>query len=469
MAGHLERVEQTNQELEMILDSVYDDILIADGQGVVLRASKSMESSYKLSIESIIGQSVFELERQKIFYPSVTARVIRERTRQSTIQESGSGKKFLVTGIPVFDDEGEIYRIVTYSHDVTELVELRALTAEMSSEMEKVRTELEQLQTRDAQLHGLIAVSHVSQSFVRTALQVSKHDVPVLLLGESGVGKGAFARFIHRASPRSDGPFIEINCGAIPESLVESELFGYEEGAFTGARRRGKPGLLELAENGTLFLDEIAELPLRVQVKLLHVIQDRQFIRVGGSQALTANFRLITATNRDLEQLVEDRLFRDDLYFRLNIVSLQIPPVRERKDDLVALTGHFLDAMNEKHGLHKSLSPAVLRRFLEYDWPGNVRELENLIERLVVLAEDDVIVERDLPPRMIPSDLLNRPRSVEALSLPERLEQYERELVADARRRAKTTTELAALLGVSQPTAVRKLHKYFPQDPHLSR
>jgi len=475
IAAMLAEAQQTNRELEMIMDSVHDDILIASGEGIVLRASTSMLRKYGMQMEELVNQTVFDLERRKIFYPSVTVRVIRERARQSVIQENSLGQKFLATGIPIFDDAGNIHRIVTYSNDITELVALRELVAEMTSEIERVRAQLGALRGQDEQGHGLVAAAPSTHAYMRTALQVAKHDVPVLLLGESGVGKGVVARVIHNTSPRRDGLFTEINCGAIPESLAESELFGYEEGAFTGARTRGKVGLLELADGGTLFLDEIAELPLRIQVKLLRAIQDKQFYRVGGSKIVFSNFRLLTATNRNLEKMVKQGEFREDLYFRLNVVSITVQPLRERLDDLVSLAHQFLREMNDKHGMRKALSTEVFPYFLRYDWPGNVRELENLIERLVVLSEFEVIGVGDLPEGMlrrfsdIGSATPNTNTHTTAMSLTARLSFAEREMVAQARMHARTTAELAVLLGVSQPTAVRKLHKYFPDDPKLPK
>lgn len=473
IAKRLAEAEQINQEMEMILDSVHDDILIANGEGIVLRASKSMLRKYNMTPDELVNQSVFDLERRKIFYPSVTVRVIRERTRQSVIQENSLGMKFLATGVPIFNADGNLHRIVTYSNDITELVALRELVAEMTAEMESVRAQLQVLRMHDSQPPGENPVVS-AHAYMRTAIQVAKHDVPVLLLGESGVGKGVVARRIHEKSTRAKGRFVEINCGAIPEPLAESELFGYEEGAFTGARARGKPGLLELADGGTLFLDEVAEMPLRIQVKLLRAIQDRQFFRVGGNKVIQSNFRLLTATNRPLLQMVKRGEFREDLFFRLNVVSIQVQPLRERPDDIVVLAHHFLKEMNRKHGMNKFFSNDLVPHLLAYDWPGNVRELENLIERLVVLSESEVLTKADLP-HMFLEATVSKPTidvqspSLASVPLPDRLERLEREIVTEARRHAKTTAELAVLLGVSQPTAVRKLHKYFPDDRILKK
>jgi len=449
-------------ELEGILNSAYDDMMITDKEGRVMRASKSVSRTYGIPHDQLLVSNVYELQKQGIFKPSITALVLKEKSRQIVVQETLSGNKILSTGVPVFNDQSEIERVVSYSYDVTELVELRKYAADIEAEMSRVKTELEQLRSKEVNIDGIVAASPQMRKFMGMAAQVAKRDVSVLLLGESGVGKGVFARYIHRTSSRSDAPFIEINCGAVPESLMESEFFGYEEGAFTGAKKTGRVGLLELASDGTLFLDEIAELPLSLQVKLLKVIQERRFLRVGGRKVITSNFRLLAATNRDLEAMVRTGAFREDLYFRLNIVPLHIPPLRERKEDIVELTKLFTSTLNEKHGLQKQLSVKVLQHFMEYPWPGNVRELENLIERLLVLAESDTINVEDLPTSWkfdTPSLEVN---DVGQANLTEQLAQYERALFMQARQKCRTTVEMAKYLGISQPTVVRKLQKYFP-------
>ncbi|WP_288008994.1 sigma 54-interacting transcriptional regulator [Kyrpidia sp.] len=457
------------EELEMILNSVYDDIVITDGRGVVLRASRSCQRVYGRSPEELVGQSVAELERQGIFRPSITLRVLATGTRQTVIQTTADGSKKLVTATPVFDFQGRIVRVVSYSRDVTELIELKEHLAELQQQMGRVTRELEHRRSLDTEVDGLVVESGAMKRLVRQMAQLAKHDVTVLLRGESGVGKGVFARYLHQHSPRAEGPFIEINSGALPESLAESELFGYEQGTFTGALKSGKIGLIELAHGGTLFLDEVGDLPLPLQVKLLKVIQEKTFYRVGGRAPVHSDFRLIAATNRDLEALVRAGAFREDLFYRLNTVPLTIPPLRERREDIPGLAGYFLERYNAKYHARKRIDPRALRQLVDYPWPGNVRELENLIERLVLLVEGEVIQPTDLPfgdaagngHRM--DDNLSDPLSpgLGALPLPDLVAAYERHLLDEARRRCRSTTEMASLLGVSQPTVVRKLRRYF--------
>lgn len=456
------RADVLQAELDLMLNAVYEDIVITDGQGVVLQVSNSVERQYNISRGDLVGQSVAALEARKIFNPSVTMRVLKERSRQRLLQETPLGKKVLITGIPVFADDGSILRVFSYAHDVTELIELREHTADLEHEMNLVKQELEQLRQRALNVDGLVVASAEMRRYVRMAAHVAERDVPVLLLGESGVGKGVLARFIHQHSKRSGGPFIEISCGAIPETLVESELFGYSEGTFTGGLKAGKVGLLELANDGTLFLDEIGELTPSMQVKLLKTIHEKTFLPVGGRSQKFSNFRVVAATNRDLEAMVAKGEFRADLYFRLNIVPLKIPPLRDRPEDILELTDYFVHAMNDKHGLNKRLSPGVLQRFLQYTWPGNVRELENMVERLIVLAEGETIAVGELPPHFDASRGVYGEANLGVATLPELLATFERQILSEARQRCRTTTEMAELLGVSQPTVVRRLQKYFP-------
>ncbi|WP_067928752.1 sigma-54 interaction domain-containing protein [Alicyclobacillus shizuokensis] len=449
------------EELKRILDFVYEDVLIADGSGRVLFVSKLFEHRYGVSLEEIAGLSVVELEQRGVFNPSITRRVLETRARQSVVQKTLDGHRVLVSGVPIFDEQGELIRIVSYSYDVTELLELREHMLELETEMDRVKSELERLREQNARVEGVIATSPAMRRTVDTALRVAAHDVPVLMLGESGVGKGVLAKLMHSKSPRNKGPFISINCAAIPEALLESELFGYEQGAFTGAKRSGKPGLIELADQGTLFLDEVGELPLAMQAKLLTVIQEHRFFRVGGQKELFSDFRLIAATNQDLERMVAEGRFRKDLYFRLNIVPLVIPPLRERRDDIIPLARHFAAEMCRRHGVQRTLSSAVLQRFHAYDWPGNVRELENMVERLIVLAESKVVTEADLPSHLLGTEATPVLPPVGSVSLPALLDAYERRILEEARKRARSTMQLAKLLGISQPTVVRKLRKHF--------
>lgn len=292
-------------------------------------------------------------------------------------------------------------------------------------------------------------------------IRLARVDSTVLITGESGTGKELVAETIHNYSDRKQEPFIKVNCGAIPENLLESELFGYEPGAFTGARQGGKPGYFELAQGGTLFLDEIGDLPFNLQVKLLRVLQAREIIRVGGTKPLKIDVRIVAGTHRNLREMVKRREFREDLYYRLNVVPVNVPPLRERKEEITSLVMHFMRLFNRKYRLTKKISPEVIDIFMQYDWPGNVRELENLVERLVVITPEDVITREDLP-----AQLMGQRRNLSEVSvsgiipLREAVESVEKQILEQAYTEYRTTRQMARALQVDASTVVRKAAKY---------
>jgi transcriptional regulator with PAS, ATPase and Fis domain len=267
---------------------------------------------------------------------------------------------------------------------------------------------------------------------------------------------------IHKQSGRNTGPFIRVDCAGIPESLVESELFGYERGAFTGAKSEGKPGFFELANRGTLFLDEIGEIPLSTQSKLLRFLEDHEIIRVGGTEPKEIDVRIIAATNKKIDEMVSSKLFREDLYYRLNVVPIYIPPLKERQDDVSPLISHFLEKFNKTHRKERTLSPEAIDALSKYDFPGNIRELANLIERLVVLAEKDRIELRDLPDSITSymSKTIAHPLLSEGIPLKDALEKYERLIIERAIQKYGSQHEVARILKLDQGTISRKIKKY---------
>ncbi len=314
-------------------------------------------------------------------------------------------------------------------------------------------------------IQNIITVSDRMHEVIKTALKVSKSRVTVLLRGESGTGKELIAKAIHYESPRANGPFIAVNCAAIPENLLEAELFGYERGAFTGAVTK-KPGKFELANKGTLFLDEIGEMSPSLQAKVLRVIQEHTFERLGGIRSIKADVRLIAATNRDLEDMVKKGFFREDLYWRLNVIPIFLPPLRERKEDIPVLIDHFLKRFNMEYERQISISPQAMVRLTEYSWPGNVRELENTIERLIVLAEGEVITPEDLPVH-IRSGVQRFSNRSEGSSLEEEIKELEKRRIEDALRSCNFNQARAArLLGITQRQIGYKIKKYKIKASH---
>ncbi len=447
-----------SREIDTILESIHDDILITDGQGRILKVSKSFVNAYGIDEEQILGETVFEMERQGIFKPSVIARVLQSNRSITMRQRNNRERELIVTALPVRNENGEIIKVVSFTRDLTDFLNLQEQYSKLESKIEKYTAEIEVLRNKSMDLEGVVAKSGKSQDILRTIHRIAPFDATVLLTGESGVGKSMFARLIHKKSKRSEHPFIEINCGAIPENLLESELFGYEGGSFTGANKEGKIGLIELAQNGTLFFDEIVEMPLNLQVKLLNVIQNKTIKRVGGTKDIQVDFRLIAASNKDFKHQIDEKKFREDLYYRLNVITIEILPLRQRREDIVPLAFLFIDKFNKCYELNKSFSKKVFDRVISYDWPGNIRELENFVERLLLTTENQIIDEKDLPSQMMQKD--GTMTELYNGKLTEAVEALEKYMVSTAYEKCGTTVGVAEALGISQPTAVRKIQKY---------
>ncbi|MCL6612014.1 MAG: sigma 54-interacting transcriptional regulator [Peptococcaceae bacterium] len=381
----LETVEHLNRELEAIIESTSDGIFVTDGEGVVLRVNKAYEQITGYTADRLVGKSMHQLIAEGLFERSVTLEAIYHKKPFSTERKGVSGNTLLVTGRPVLNERGEVFRVVVSVRDFNELNRLRHEVQYQRALAQHFAAELNIQRARGNQ-EKLVAKSPAMVQVVEIASRVAQFNTTVLLLGESGVGKEVLARFIHEISPRREKPFIKVNCAAIPETLLETELFGYAPGAFTGATREGKPGLFELAHQGSILLDEIVELPLGLQAKLLRVLQEPEITRVGETRPRRVDVRVIAATNKNITHEVEKGRFRSDLYFRLNVVPINIPPLRERAEDIIPLVAHFSQRLQEKYGAAKVFKAEVLNWFLGYHWPGNVRELENLVERLFVVV-----------------------------------------------------------------------------------
>lgn len=456
-------VKELKKWLDAILDSSFDGLWICDREGKVIRINKASEKIIGLPAEKVIGKNMSELVAEGLIDKSVTLEVLKKKTSVTMMQQLKGGKSVFVTGNPIFDEKGDIAFVVTNDRDFTVLDNLRRQLQETQALAKGYFSRLSELEMKGVDPCAMIFKSNSMQRIIKMGLRVASVDSTVLLLGESGVGKGMMAKLIHKNSERNRGPFIHVDCAGIPESLIESELFGYEGGAFTGAKNEGKPGFLELANGGTLFLDEIGEIPLKSQSKLLHFLESHEITRVGGIKAKQIDVRIVAATNRNIEEMVAGKRFRDDLYYRLNVIPIFIPPLRERRDDILALTIHFVEKFNKAWQKQKVLSPEAIESLLEYSFPGNIRELANLIERIVVISEGDLIEMRDLPSTMT-SDGKRSPNSTagEELELPlnAALENYERVIIEGAMRRFGSQREVARALRVDQATISRKMKKY---------
>ncbi len=456
-AQQLEQMTGLTHELNGIIDTSFDGIFITDEMGCVTRVNRAYERITGIRAAEVLGKNMAELVQDGYYDESVTIRVLETKQTETIIQKVKNGKTIMVTGSPLHDANGHITRVVTNVRDVTELRRLQQELEKLSELKAHFQKELSTLRRKNEQSGRIIIRSQKMREIHDQALRLSRVDSTVLLLGESGVGKEVMAEIIHENSPRREKPFIKISCAAIPEQLLESELFGYVPGAFTGALRTGKPGLFEIANQGTLFLDEIGEMPIGLQAKLLRVLQEGTLMRVGGVHAVRVDVRIMAATNRNLEEMIRQRLFRSDLYYRLHVVPLVIPPLRERREAIIDFLYHFLDKYNSKYGLNRQMEPEAFDYLADQDWPGNVRELENAMERIVVMAKLHIITKAEVLRILRRTDSsLCRDGNEDTQSLKSLVDAVERTAITKALEKHKTTRKAAAALGVNQSTIVRK-------------
>lgn len=454
--SELDSSKELLKELEAIIRSSYDGMFITDGDGVVLRLNDAYERITGIKASEIMGKNMRNLVDEGYFDESVTLHVIEKRTTITINQTVKKDRKILVTGTPLFDEQGKLFRVVTNVRDITELVKLQNQLLKTKEQTLKYKTELSHLRAMHIQNHEMITRSPKMARVIELSMKIADVDSNVLITGESGTGKELIAKLIHKHGKTTARPFIKINCAAIPEQLLESELFGYEGGAFTGAKKEGKPGLFELAHNGTLFLDEVGDLPLVLQVKLLRAIQEKEIMRVGGTRAITVNARIIAATHRDIAKMVQNGTFREDLYYRLMVVPINLPPLRERKEDVPLLIMHFIEKFNKHFGYNKRILPEVIDKLVEYNWPGNVRELENVIERMIVTAVGEVLTANLVPETIWSKTFLPK----KGTKLKEAVEQTEAYLLIECYKEYRSWQKVAEALGIDRTTVFRKVVRY---------
>ena len=455
---YMDQAKGLAAELDAILESSFDGIYVTDGHGRTIRVNKAYERITGIRRRDVLGRTMKQLVRDGFYSESVTLRVLESKRPESLMQTVRTGKTVMVTGTPIIDGD-EISLVVTSVRDVTELYNLQNQLMREERLRSRYQSELEQIRQATDESNQAIVQSKKMKEIYTLAVRLAQVDTTILVQGESGVGKEVFADIVHSRSPRWNKPFIKISCAAIPEQLLESELFGYAPASFTGASKQGKVGIFESARGGTIFLDEIGEIPLSLQAKLLRVLQAKEVIRVGGRAPVPVDARIIAATNRDLKQMVDQGQYRSDLFFRLNVVPVLIPPLRERMEAIPNLVYHFLERFNRQYGFSKQIEPQVLDKLYAYDWPGNVRELINTIERMVVTAPGELITVGELPQHM-----QSREQSVAAPelldgSLRATLEEVERRIITEALKKYGSTRKAAKALGVNQSTVVRKMQR----------
>ncbi|MCC0663729.1 sigma 54-interacting transcriptional regulator [Clostridioides sp. ZZV15-6597] len=460
-----------------ILEASHDEICASDDKGIIIYCNKAFEENYGLKKEDILGKNVSFLEESGYSTKSPIPVVLRTKSKFSLEQDTQTGKKLIITASPVFDENGELEFTVENCRDITELNNIKNKLEDTKKQVKRYKSEVETLYRTALRIEDtVIMYGVVMRPIMNTVNHVSKTDVSVLLLGESGTGKSSLARYIHHNSNRASGSFITINCATISPQLLESELFGYTSGAFTGASTKGKVGLVELANGGTLFLDEIGDIPQNLQAKFLQLIQDRTFTPVGSLKNKKVDIRIISAINADLISKVKEKKFREDLYYRLNVIEIKLPPLRERKDNLVEIIKYYFNRYSSDFNLNKTISKEAISIIANYRFPGNIRELQNIIQKILLTCRDNHITTDDLPSILTKNvntvnsgnnsptyttDVDNSlPIDYKNKNFNTLIMEYEKNVILDAYEKLGSSYKVARLLEISQSKANRLIRKY---------
>ncbi|WP_447497780.1 sigma-54 interaction domain-containing protein [Clostridioides difficile] len=472
-----------NLDLEFyqkILEASHDEICVSYDKGIIIYCNKAFEENYGLKKEDILGKNVSFLEDSGYSTKSPIPIVLKTKTKFSLEQDTQTGKKLIITATPIFDENGHLEFTVENCRDITELNNIKNKLEDTKKQVKKYKSEVETLYRTALRIEDTVIMDGiVMRPIINTVNHVSKTDVSVLLLGESGTGKSSLARYIHHNSNRSNGPFITINCATISPQLLESELFGYTSGAFTGASTKGKVGLVELANGGTLFLDEIGDIPQNLQAKFLQLIQDRTFTPVGSLKNKKVDIRIISATNVDLVSKVKEKKFREDLYYRLNVIEIKLPPLRERRDNLVEIIKYYFNRYSSNFNLNKTISKEAMDAIANYRFPGNIRELQNIIQKILLTCTDNHITIDDLPNiltknihitnngnkthisqinKVIISD--SKSTNYKNKNFDTLIKEYEKNIILDAYEKFGSSYKVAKHLEISQSKANRLIRKY---------
>ncbi|SFH69539.1 Transcriptional regulator containing PAS, AAA-type ATPase, and DNA-binding Fis domains [Tindallia magadiensis] len=457
------KIDEMHTALEKILDSLYEGVCVVNPEGTVLLWSKGIEKLYEVNQEEIVGRNLEE------FFP--TALLLKTLNSKQPIRNvyhsPRPGSYAIISSIPIFIG-GEMIAAVSTDRDITETTNLSEELETTKEKLDLLETEVKKINEEQYSFHNVIGKSDIIKEKILEARKVALANSSVLIGGESGTGKEVFARAIHQASGRK-GPFVAINCSAIPESLFESEMFGYESGAFTGALNKGKIGKVELANQGTLFLDEIGDMPLYMQAKMLRVLQERQVLRVGGEKSIDIDVRVISATHRNLENMVTEGTFREDLYYRLNVVYIDLPSLRERKEDIPIFLRRFISEFCEENNLRvPEIDAEVLQVLMNYPWPGNIRELKNAIEHLVIFSKDNVIQKNSLPERVLEKKITDeKQQQPVSFDLQENIRNTEISTIKGAMDMADNNKAKAAkIMNIPRSTLYYKL-KYYGMKEYL--
>lgn len=449
-------------DFEEICNHLIDSIYITDGNGTTLYVNQKYLELGELAYEEVIGTNIFdEKKKHKIYSNGVLPKVIETKEQAESIGILlKTDTKLHVTGIPILDKNGDVKYAVAHQKDMARLEELGENLAQLRAANDKDNAELEYLRQKQMGNIEIVAESENMKEAFTTVSAIAATDVTVLITGQSGTGKEVLCDVIYKSSNRNDKPFIKINCSAIPGNLLESELFGYEPGAFTGADEKGKPGLMEIANGGILLLDEIGDMPLDLQAKMLRVLQDKEITRIGGKDSIKLDVRLIAATNKNLQSEIDKGNFREDLYYRLNVVPIHLLPLKERKSDIGPLMERFLQRYNTRYSKKVIMTTGARQMLHEYEWPGNIRELKNVMERMVVVSKSEVIdvdVVRTI--LNIESEQVDRVAD-NSNTLKAAVEDLEIRIITRALSENKSKRKAAEALGVDHSTLIKKCRRY---------
>lgn len=449
---------------QKIIDYSFDEIFVANGEGICIYCNQTFEKNYGLKRSDILGKKVSYVLDHNYVDVLLFDTVIKEKREITYKQKTVTGRIILNTSVPILDSDGNVIYVVENCRDITEY---ELLNNTLNHTKKQLSREKILAKSKDSikNTFSYFKSKNMQETLVK-ALRFAGKDVNLLITGKSGTGKTSIAKFIHDNSQRKNKPFININCTTIPENLIESELFGYKKGAFTGALSNGKKGLVEQAEGGTLFLDEVSEIPLSTQAKLLELVQEKQFLPIGSSKKVNADIRIIAATNKNLENAVKENKFREDLYYRLNVVTIHMPSLKNRPEDISVMISHFLLFFNKKYDTKVKMPADIYDILNKYDWPGNIRELEHLIEFLVINCQNGSISINELP-----INIINHQQDIQSsaelkVSLPnsgdykELLGELEGQIIKKYYSENKSSYKLAQALNISQSTANRLIKKY---------
>lgn len=465
-----EALDLRKKLLENYIDYIYgalefssDGIFICDADGNTLYVNPAYEEISGLNRTEVIGSNLHKLLERNVINESASLKVLQEKQSVSLIHRYFSGKTALTTAAPILDPDGEIIGVICNTRNIEDLVGMKKELDKVNLIKQRYSQELELLRNEQLNTKGLIYKSEAMERTLKLACNVAKFDSTILITGESGTGKEVLAKFIYQNSNRSDKPFIKVNCAAIPEELFESELFGYMPGAFTGSSEDGKAGMFELANTGTILLDEIGELTMPIQSKLLRAIQEQEIYRIGGTEPIKLDVRIIASTNKNLSKEVKNGYFREDLYFRLNVVPIHIPPLIERTEDISEMINYFMKNLNSKYNKNVIISKRALEALEKYSWPGNVRELENIVEYMFIMNNREEISFEQLPDKILNEHVLmddyvhsdDNKGKLDYL-----MEVYEKIILESALSKHSSLRQTAKTLGIDPSTLSRKVKKY---------